>query len=71
MIVAGMEVRDIDERYTPLGLCMVMTVLDEDGDVSYVVRYANMDALQRLGALRLLNILEEDSVIKMFQGDED
>lgn len=71
MIVAGLEVVDIDERFTPLGLYMIVSVLDDDGDVTYVVRQANMDAMQRLGAVTTLQILERNAVLEAFTDDED
>lgn len=71
--ILGLEVLDIPESYTPVGVYALIECLNDEGKPVYVVRHAGMDALRRYGALQVLAHSEQNDWIEFFepQGDDN
>jgi hypothetical protein len=69
--ILGLEVRDIPESYTPVGVYALVECLNDEGKPVYVVRHAGMDGLRRYGALEVLVSRERTEWINWFEPDGD
>lgn len=50
--ILGIDVLDIPDTYTPVGVYALIECLNTEGQPVYVVRHSGMDALRRFGALQ-------------------
>ena len=69
--ILGIEVVDIPDAYTPIGVYAIIECLNEDGEHVFVTRHAGMSALARVGALQVLNELEMADWNDSFDPAED
>lgn len=71
--ILGLDVLEIPETYTPVGVYALIECLNDEGQPVYVIRHSGMDALRRYGALQVLANSEKHDWIEFFepQGDDD
>lgn len=69
--ILGVEVLDIPETYTPIGVYALVECLNGQGEHVFVTRHAGMSALARVGALAVLNELEMADWHATFEPTED
>lgn len=69
--ILGIEVVDIPETYTPVGLVAIIECLNADGEQTFVIRHAGMSPLARVGALTVLQSAEMTDWAAAFEPMED
>jgi hypothetical protein len=69
--ILGIDVLDIPENYTPMGVYALIECLNGDGEVVYVVRHAGMDHLRRIGAAQALAAQELANWANAFEPEGD
>lgn len=69
--ILGIPVDDIPGSYTPIGVYALIECLNDDGEHVFVVRYAGMSPLARVGALSILHASELANWDQAFEGLEE
>ncbi|MGE0229300.1 MAG: hypothetical protein AB7U23_12435 [Dehalococcoidia bacterium] len=67
----GLDMMDIPEKYTAVGVYALVECLNEEGSPVFLVRHAGMDHLRRVGALHILSRQEDADWRTTSGGDDD
>lgn len=69
--VCGMPLENISEQVVPLGALVILKVLDDDGDVAYMIRSTDgVSLVESLGMASFANVCIKNILQRRQNGDD-